>query len=230
MIVRSDWEIQAAVLDELAWDSRVTTTDIGVTVHQSIVTLSGVVHSYAERMAAEAAAHRLHGVLDVVNGVEVQIPGMGLPADTEIAQAAHRALVRDLQAPEDRIQTTVSDRWVRLDGEVDRWSQREEAEQAVGHLRGVRGVTNAIRVNAPPVSPPELRHAIEQALERHADRTAGQIRITVNDGTVILTGTVHSWLQRRAVVETVGQSLGVQAVDDRLEIDPRNYNPAAIIL
>lgn len=111
--------------------------------------------------------------------------------------------------PDDHLQITVPDGWVQLDGEVDRWSRREEAEQAVGHLTGVRGVTNAIRVNAPPISPTESRHAIEQALERHADRTAGRIGNTVNDGTVIPTGTVHSWLHRRAAVGTVGHALGV---------------------
>jgi len=222
MVLRSDGEIRAAVFDELAWDSRVTATDIGVTVHQRIVTLTGAVQSYAERMAAEAAAHRLHGILDVVNDIEVRIPGEGLPTDNEIAQAARRALVRDLLVPEDHIQTTVSNGWVRLDGEVERWSQCEEAEQAVGHLAGVRGVTNAIRVNAPPVDPAGLRQAVEQALERRADRLAGRIGITINDGTVILTGTVHSWLERRAVVGAVGHALGVRAVDDRLQIDPRN--------
>lgn len=220
MIVRSDGEIQAAVFDELDWDSRVTATDIGVSVQQRIVTLTGTVPSYAERQAAEAAAHRLHGVLDVANDIEVQIPGVGIPTDTEIALAARRALARDLPVPEDHIQTTVSDGWVRLEGEVDRCSQREEAEQAVAHLTGVRGVTNAIRVKAPPVDPSELRHVIEEALERRADRTAGRIGITVNDGTVILSGTVNSWLQRRAVVGTVGHALGVQAVDDRLQVDP----------
>lgn len=222
MIVRRDAEIRAALFEELAWDSRVTEADIGVSVQQRVVTLTGTVPSYAERLAAETAAYRLYGVLDVVNDIEVKIPGVGLPTDTEIAKAARRALVRDLLAPEDHIQTTVSDGWVRLEGEVDRWSQREEAEQAVGHLTGVRGVTNAIRVKAPLVNPTELRQAIEQALERRADRTAGGIGITVNDGTVILTGTVHSWLQRRAVVGTVGHALGVQAVDDRLQIDPHS--------
>ncbi|HXT38204.1 MAG TPA: BON domain-containing protein, partial [Chloroflexota bacterium] len=68
----------------------------------------------------------------------------------------------------------------------------------------------------------ELRGEIEQALARRADRTAGQIGITINDGTVILTGTVHSWLQRRAVVGAVGHAPGVQAVDDRLQIDPHH--------
>jgi osmotically-inducible protein OsmY len=221
MVVRSEREIQAAVLDELAWDSRVTATDIGVSVQQGIVTLTGTVAAYAEWLAAAAAAHRLHGVLDVVNDIEVRVPGIGLPTDTEIAEAARRALARDLLTQADRIETTVSDGWVRLDGEVDRWNQHEEAEQAVGHLRGVRGVTNAIRINAPPADPTELRHAIEQALERRADRTAGRIGIAINDGTVILTGTVHSWLQRRAVVGAAGHALGVQAVDDRLRIDPR---------
>lgn len=221
MVIRSGGEIQAAVLDELAWDSRVTASDIGVSVHQGIVTLTGTVATYAERMAAEAAAHRLHGVLDVVNDIEVTVPGGDLSDDTEIAQAVRRALLRDLLVPEDRIQTTVSEGWVRLDGEVDRWNQREEAEEAVGHLRGVRGVTNAIRVNAPPVEATEVRLAVEQALERRAERTAERIGIAVEDGTVTLTGTVHSWLQRRAVLGAVGHAPGVQAVDDRLQIDPR---------
>jgi osmotically-inducible protein OsmY len=136
MVVRKDGEIQAAVFDELAWDNRVTATDIGVSVQQRVVTLTGTVPSYAERLVAEAAAHRLHGVLDVANDIEVRILGVGLPTDTEIAQAARRALERDLLVPEDRIQTTVSDGWVRLGGEVDRWSQREEAEQAVGAPHG----------------------------------------------------------------------------------------------
>jgi osmotically-inducible protein OsmY len=222
MIVRKDGELQAAVFDELAWDSRVTETDIGVSVHQRVVTLTGTVPSYAERLAAESAAHRLHGILDVVNDIKVKIPGRGLPTDTEIALAMRRALARDILVPEDHIQATVSDGWIRLDGDVDLCSRREEAEQAVGHLTGVRGVTNAIRVKVSPVNATELRHAIEQALERRADRTGRRIAITVDNGTVILTGTVHSWLQRRAVVGAIGHSLGVQAVDDRLYIDPHN--------
>jgi osmotically-inducible protein OsmY len=87
MIVRRDGEIQAAVFDELAWDSRVNETDIGVSVHQRVVTLTGTVRSYAERLAAESAAHRLHGVLDVVNEIKVKIPGAGLLTDPEIAGA-----------------------------------------------------------------------------------------------------------------------------------------------
>lgn len=72
MIVRSDGEIQAAVLDELAWDHRVLATGIEVSVHRRIVTLTGTVRSDAERLAAEAAARRLYGVKDVINGIEVR--------------------------------------------------------------------------------------------------------------------------------------------------------------
>lgn len=81
MIVRSDGEIQAAVFDELAWDCPVRATDIGVSVHRRVVTLTGSVQSATERLAAEAAVHRLHGVLDVANDIEVQIPGVRLPTD-----------------------------------------------------------------------------------------------------------------------------------------------------
>lgn len=150
--MQRDGEIQAAVFDELEWDSRVTATDIGVSVHQCVVTLTGTVQSYAERLAAEAATHRLHGVLDVVNDIEVKIAGAGLPTDTEIALAMRSALARDSMVPADHIQTTVSDGWIQLEGKVDRCSQREEAEAVVGRLTGVRGVTNAIRVKVSEVN------------------------------------------------------------------------------
>ncbi|HXT36666.1 MAG TPA: BON domain-containing protein, partial [Chloroflexota bacterium] len=109
MAVRSDGEIKAAVFDELTWDSRVTATDIGVSVHQRTVTLTGKVSTYAERLAAEAAARRLHGVFDVVNEIMVGISKVDLPTDTEITQAARRTLARDLPTQADRIAITVSD-------------------------------------------------------------------------------------------------------------------------
>src|SRR5689334_9568515 len=55
---RTDIEIQNDVLAELNWEPRVQRQDIGVSVKNGIVTLSGWVDSYTKKWAAEQAAHR----------------------------------------------------------------------------------------------------------------------------------------------------------------------------
>jgi hypothetical protein len=103
MVLRSDAEIRAAVLDELAWDCGVTAAGIDVTVSQGVVALTGTVPNEAERLAAEADAHHLHGVLDVVDEIEVRSADSPLAIDTAIARAARRALIADRLLPADRI-------------------------------------------------------------------------------------------------------------------------------
>ena len=148
-----DAAIQQDVLRELRWDTRVEETDVGVEVDKGIVTLTGTVSSYTKKLAAQEAAHRVRGVLDVVNDITVKIPSVGARTDTEVAQAVRRALEWDPLIPEERIRTTVSNGWVILEGEVERGSQREDAEHAVRHLEGVHGVTNKITVSGWPRLP-----------------------------------------------------------------------------
>src|SRR5262245_20019375 len=135
--MKRDAAIQRDVLDELGWDTRVAATDVGGEVQEGGVTLTGVVSSYAKKLAAQEAAHRVAGVRDVANDLEVHIPGTAGHTDTEIAHAVRHALLWDALIPEDRIQTTVSHGWVTLTGTVERWSQREDAGLVVQRVRGV---------------------------------------------------------------------------------------------
>jgi osmotically-inducible protein OsmY len=218
--MRIDAQIQQAVLRELKWDTRVAETDVGVEVDRGVVTLTGNVDSYAKRVAAQEAAHRVVGVLDVANDVQVKIPGAHARTDTEIAQAARRALEWNVTVPDERIQTTVADGRISLTGDVDTWHQREDAEHAVRYLPGVRGVSNTIVVNVLPVAPAKVREEIEEALERRAEREAKRIQVSVHDGMVTLSGTVRTWPEKRAVIGAARFTPGVYAVEDHLRIDP----------
>ena len=217
-IKKSDAEIQLEMLRELQWDTRVEETEIGVAVHKGVVTLTGTVSSWAKRLAAEEAAHRVAGVLDVANDIEVKFPSSLARSDTEIAQAVRHALEWDVFVPDTRIQSTVSDGRVTLDGTVDTWSEREDAERAVQNLSGVRAVTNRIKVAPSVRAPHDVAKAIEEALERRAQREAKRITVTVSDGRVTLTGHVRSWAERQAVVGAARYAPGVETVDDRLHI------------
>ncbi len=218
--MKSDAQVQREVLDELRWDTRVHVAEIGVAVDQGVVTLTGTVNDYAQRLAAQEAAHRVYGVLDVANDLEVKSAGNGYPTDTELAQAVRQALMFDVLVPEERIHSTVSHGRVTLSGQVRTWTQREDAEHAIRNLAGVRDIVNLIRVDTPLVEPVAIREAIEQSLERRADREAAHIQVEVHEGTVTLSGEVRSWMEKRAVLGAVGHAPGVQAVDDRLRINP----------
>src|SRR5688572_8350458 len=96
---RTDTQIQSDVLAELKWDARVQPNEIGVTVKDGVVTLTGWVDSYTKKWAAEEAAHRVRGVKAVANDIEVRLPSSSQRTDADIAQAAVRALEWDAFLP-----------------------------------------------------------------------------------------------------------------------------------
>ncbi|MGI9067819.1 MAG: BON domain-containing protein [Pyrinomonadaceae bacterium] len=217
---RSDKELVQRILRELKWDSRIDWASIKVEVNDAVATLTGTVSSYAQKLAAQNAAHRVGGVLDVANDIEVKPLDLFARTDTEIAGAVRNALEWDALVPNELIQSTVSNGWVTLEGEVDYWRERNDAEQAIRRLAGVVGVINGIAIRKRPVDPKELREHIEYALERRADREAERLRVDVNDGAVDLYGRVHSWQEKRAVIGSIGHAPGVTQVRDHLRVDP----------
>jgi len=215
---KTDAQIQQDVLNELKWDTRVEPTDVGVEVNNGIVTLTGTVSSWAKKVAADEAAHRVNGVLDVANDVVVKIPGSAERNDTEIAAAVREALKWDVFVPDEKIQTTVMNGFVTLKGHVDTRAQRDDAARAIRNLSGVRAIANQITVDQAQVTPVTLRAAIQNALERRADRDAAKIQIDVEGGLVTLHGDVHSWMEREAVLGAVTGTRGVENVIDRMRI------------
>lgn len=219
-IIKSDSQIKTDVLNELKWDSRVDETDVGVQVKEGIITLVGSVDVYAKKIAAREAAHRVHGVLDVVDELQVKVAGVGGATDTDIARAVRDALEWDAFVPDEKITSTVSLGIVTLEGVVPTWSQRADAERVVRGLSGVRGVINQITVMAKAVDSSRIKADIEDALERQAEREARRIGVSVKDGVVMLTGRVRSWVEKDTIDRVVGFASGVRRVDDRLIVDP----------
>jgi osmotically-inducible protein OsmY len=216
---KSDAEIQQAVLRELKWDTRVKETDVGVQVANGIVTLSGTVPSWAKREAAQEAAHRVAGVLDVANDVIVRFSGGEERSDTDLAFAVRSALEWDVLVPDTRIRSTISHGDVTLEGDVDYAHEREDAVRAVRNLRGVRSVSNRIELKPPPVTSEDLRASIEAALERQAEREAQHLSLRVERGSVTVSGSVRSSAEKAAVLGTVRGTAGVRQLNDDLRIE-----------
>jgi osmotically-inducible protein OsmY len=214
-----DLELQQQVLRELEWEPRVDATRIAVSVINGVVTLSGRVPDYLQRLAAEKAAKRVYGVRAVVNEIEVDRGDEDRPSDQDIARDVVHALKWNIFVPAKDIKVAVEHGWVTLTGEV-RWNfQREAAEDAVAAIEGVEGVRNRIVVK-PKVSAGELREKIEAALGRSAELDARRINVHVEGSKVILTGRVSSWAERDLAERTAWSAPGVEAVDNQLEVGP----------
>ena len=215
----SDNELLRKVQQELEWNPRVEAIGISATVQDGVVTLAGSVGSYAKKMAALDAGHRVTGVLDIADEMVVQ-PGARKEKDRDLAQAVRAALIWDVFVPDDRILSTVSDGWVTLEGEVDRWQQRADAGQCVERLNGVRGVTNRIEVKPLSVDAVRIKTSIENALARRAAREAKRIQVSVKDGVVTLEGTVDSWAEKNSLGQLAHYSPGVRQLLNRIQVDP----------
>jgi osmotically-inducible protein OsmY len=205
----------------MEWDTRVSPTEVGIQVKQGVVTLNGMVDSWVKVRAAEEAAHRVNGVLDVANDLTVKLAGTSQRTDTDIAQTVRRALEWDVTVPDQKISSTVTHGVVTLEGKVAFWSQKADAERAVERLTGVARVLNRIEVKPKEeVNLANVRSAVATALEQRADREASRLTLHATDGTVDVSGVVHTWQERQAVLGAIRGTRGVRDVADHLSVQP----------
>jgi osmotically-inducible protein OsmY len=214
----TDLELKKSVEAELSWEPSVNAAEIGVAVKDGVVTLTGRVDSYWEKMAAERAAARVAGVRAIANELEIHLPFSSERTDEDIARAALNRLEWSISVPKDRIKVKVSKGWLTLEGTVGWQFQKAAAEEAVRNLVGVKGLLNHIEVK-PQVSKIEVKSAIEAALKRSAQVDANRITVETDGDKVILRGTVRSWFERQEAERATWRSPGVRTVDDRIVVE-----------
>lgn len=215
--MKSDSQLRLNVLDELKWQSSVDASQVGVTAKDGVVTLTGSVPHYVEKLEAERIARSVLRVKAVVNDLEVHLGGTREPNDTEITNAALYTLRWHTWIPNDRIKVTVRNGWLTLEGDVDWQYERAAAREAVSHLIGVKGVTNLISLTTKP-QPTDIARKIESAFKRSAEIDARHVKVEAHDNTVVLTGRVSSPSELTAAEGVAWSAPGVTKVDNRLTI------------
>lgn len=217
--MKNDLEIQQDVITELKWQPFLQAANIGVSVKNGIVTLSGTVDSYAQKMDAEKAVKKVTGVKAIAEDIQIGVSPALKKTDAEIAESVLNALKWHTAVPEQKITVKVEDGVVTLTGEVEWEYQRNSAKNAVSSLLGVRNVTNLISVK-PKVTAFDVRTKITQALHRTATIDAERITIEVEAGKVRLHGKVRSFAEKEDIETAAWCAPGVSKVESYIEVEP----------
>jgi len=213
----SDMTLRQDVIDELDFDPSINSANIGVAVSNGVVTLSGHVASYSEKIASEKAAQRVKGVRGIAQEIAVRYPSDKKTADDQIAERALASISWDARIASDNIKVKVAQGWVTLTGYANWYYQTAAAESAVRRLSGVVGVTNLIEVR-PKAQPQDVRAKILDALKRNAELEADAIRVVVHDHKVTLEGKVKAWYERGVAERAAWSVPGVALVEDHLSL------------
>ena len=213
----SDEKIRQDVLESLLWSSRVNATHIGVSVRAGIVTLTGHVETFAEKLEAERLALAVRGVKGVAEDIVVRLPQEKKSDDSEIADRAARLLAWDSRLGGCAIQVKVERGWLTLLGEARNAHQRQVAFSDVKRLSGIVGVTDAITLPSAPTAD-DVRGRVERALERQSALKDADLRVSEQMGVIVLSGDVPDWPSRAVARNVAWNTTGVREVIDNLRI------------
>lgn len=214
---KTDSQLQHDVVAELEWESRVDHADVGVSVHDGVVTLSGYVKSYPEKRAAEKAAERVAGVVAIAEDIKVRFSFDPKVADHEIAKRIVDLFTWNVVIPEDKIKVKVERGWVTLTGEVEAKFQADEAKKVAGRISGVTGISNMLVVRGTP-SATDVKERIASAFKRQANLDAASVTVSTDGSTVKLGGKVKAWNERRIAERVAWAAPGVTNVEDEIMI------------
>jgi osmotically-inducible protein OsmY len=187
--MKNNQDIQKDVQDALKWEPLLNAAEIGVTVKDGVVTLTGVVDSYAKKMEAEDAAKKVIGVKALVEKIEVKFPSSWTKTNLEIANEVLTALKNNWSVPKDKVTVKVEDGWVTLEGELPWNYQKDAAKSAVNYLMGVKGVTNNIKIKSETHDAIEKKD-VENAIGRSWSVDDSDINVSVS-GTTVTPGIWH---------------------------------------
>jgi hyperosmotically inducible periplasmic protein len=190
-------------------------------VEDGIVTLSGTVDTYKQKLDAQKKARKadhVAGVRDLVQ-VTTTVP------DTQLRDKLARKLAYDRVGYGNLwnlLTVDVKDGVVTLAGQVRTDTDRSSAFDEVKNTKGVKDVINNVKIASTSIYDDELRVRLARAiyrdpvLARYAMDPQAPIRIVVNNGHVGLYGMVENTMDKQIAGMRANQVFGAFSVENHL--------------
>jgi osmotically-inducible protein OsmY len=181
-----------------------------------VVTLSGIVENYNDKLDAEYIAKSIDGVKVIIEHITVKALHSE-NRDEEIVKYVLQFLKLSW-VPLDRIKVKVEDGHLTLEGQVTYNFQKGDAKKSVGGVKGVLIFTNNLEL-VPETKDHLEKRIIEHALLRYSATVGQNIRVKVEDNMIYLNGTVESIYQKEQAEKNVWNASGVLSVKNDLIIE-----------
>jgi osmotically-inducible protein OsmY len=167
--MRTDSDVKRDVEDEIRYDPDAESTNISVSVNGGVLTLTGSVHSYRQKLHVETLAKRISGRMTVANEIQVRFAASDSRSDPEIARDLIASLNEELPFSCGHIKSMVKDGWITLAGEFEWNYQLLRASGCARRVNGVAGVKEGINFAA-RASAAEINARIKDASMLGAER------------------------------------------------------------
>jgi len=221
---RYDGSIQDSVTKKLADNQKFH--EVKSSVEDGVVTLTGTVDLYQDKLDAAKAAKKQKNVQGVRNLIEVGGPAI---SDAQLHEQLSRKLYYDrvgwYDAAFNYYTLSVKDGVATLGGQTYNEVGRDSALAIAYRMPGVKDVVNEIKVSPVSIFDDNLPKRTERALygdtvlSKYAVDPARPIRIIIDGGHVSLYGTVISPMDKQVAGMRVGQIPGVFSVENNLVVE-----------
>jgi len=222
-ITRNDPGIQTRVVQELA--NKREFRNVQAATEDGIVTLSGTVDLYQQKLDAAKKVKKMSNVQGVRNLIEVA--GKDVP-DAALAAQLDRKIYFDrvgyFDAPFNYVDVSVKDGVATLQGATRSDVGRDSALALATRMPGVKDVVNDIKVLPVSGFDDQIRlrtlRAIyhDPVLRRYAIDPARPIRIVVDNGHIALYGVVDNTMDKQVAGIRANQVFGAFSVQNNLEV------------
>lgn len=214
----ADTEIRLAVEHQLIMDSAVPAHLVDVEVKEGIAMLSGSVDTLLAKERATQLAQAIRGVHSVTNTIEVKASKR---SEADLKNEIQRALAADPATDLYETGVQVSNGAVILTGTVDSLAERELAGDVAKSVRGVRAIKNDIVIK-PKVERPEseVLADVRALLKKDPWVDAESVKVEFKDGTVYLSGTVRSAIERTYAINDAWVPGVIQVDVSQLAVEP----------
>lgn len=216
--MKTNEDLQRDVQEAIKWEPLLNAAEIGVTAKDGLITLTGIVNSFAKKAEAEDAAKSVAGVKAINEKIEIRIGSSVKKGDDEIAKQILNVFKWSWEFPCDSFSIKVENGWVTLEGNVHWNYQKEAVKESISTLIGIKGICNNIKIVAE--TPDEVKEKdIESALSRNWTIDDRNIKIKVLGNKVMLNGTVRSLYQKHQVGSIAWKASGISIVENDLIVE-----------